>query len=171
MIVPHPPPVQIAAWLLLPLACAQASPQTAPAPPVADLAIRNAKILTIDEDRPYAQAIAFRGEIILAVGTDEEIGRYVKEGATKMIDARGRLVVPGFNDAHIHFDLVDPDYIELRYTTDAAVITRKVKEAKHVNVARDQLIVLIAGRSREPGDRGEDALCGAPQSFAERPRQ
>ena len=44
-----------------------------------------------------------------------------------MIDANGRLVIPGFNDAHVHFGPLDPDYIELRYTTDPAVITEKVK--------------------------------------------
>jgi len=45
----------------------------------------------------------------------------------KVIDAGGRLVLPGFNDAHVHFGPLDPDYIELRYTTDPAVITEKVK--------------------------------------------
>jgi predicted amidohydrolase YtcJ len=38
------------------------------------------------------------------------------------------LVIPGFNDAHVHFGPLDPDYIELRYTTDPSVITQKVKE-------------------------------------------
>ena len=39
-----------------------------------------------------------------------------------------RLVIPGFNDAHVHFGPLDPDFIELRYTTDPSVITQKVKE-------------------------------------------
>ncbi|MBM4028609.1 MAG: amidohydrolase, partial [Planctomycetes bacterium] len=60
---------------------------------------------------------------------------------TEVIDAQGRLVIPGFNDAHIHFDALDPDYIELRYVTDPAVITQKVKEA----VARAQPGELIRG--------------------------
>ncbi len=45
-----------------------------------------------------------------------------------MIDAQGRLVVPGFNDAHVHFGGIDPDYIDLRYITDPAVITQRVRE-------------------------------------------
>jgi hypothetical protein len=132
----NPPMVQIAACLLLPFVCMQADlgegralssvPQSMPA---ADLVIRNAKIVTIDRDHPRAQAIAFKGETILAVTTDEAIARYVKGGLTEVIDARGRLVIPGFNDAHIHFDSVDPDYIELRYTTDPTAITQKVKQA------------------------------------------
>lgn len=117
--------VQMTACLLLPLVCAEAGVST----PAADLVIRNAKVLTIDKDHPYAEAIALRGESILAVTTEGGIAKYVKEGRTEVIDARGRLVIPGFNDAHIHFDFVDPDYIELRYVTDPAVITRKVKEA------------------------------------------
>jgi predicted amidohydrolase YtcJ len=141
MIASHPPVVQMAAYLLLPFVCAGVASQAASDVPAADLVICNANILTIDKDRPRAQAIAFKGEIILAVGTNEGVARYVKEGTTEVIDARGRLVIPGFNDAHIHFDLVDPDYIELRYTTDPAVITRKVQEA----VTRAQPGELIRG--------------------------
>ena len=51
----------------------------------------------------------------------------IREGVTEIIDAGGRLVIPGFNDAHVHFGPLDPDYIELRYTTDPTVFTEKVK--------------------------------------------
>jgi predicted amidohydrolase YtcJ len=97
--------------------------------PSADLVIRNAKVVTIDGDNPRAQAIAFKGQTIIAVTSNEGIEKYIKEGASKIIDAQGRLVVPGFNDAHIHFSLVDPDYIDLRYITDPKIITSRVKEA------------------------------------------
>ncbi len=127
MIVPNSPVARIAAYLLLPLVCA--GPSLAQDAPAADLVIRNARIVTFDPAHPRAQAIAFQGETILAVTTDEAITRYVRGGRTEVIDAQGRLVVPGFNDAHIHFEPIDLDYIDLRYTTDPAVITRKVKEA------------------------------------------
>jgi predicted amidohydrolase YtcJ len=94
----------------------------------ADLIIINGKVLTINKDNPAAEAIAVKGEKIIAVGTNRKISRMISEGVTKVIDAGGRLVIPGFNDAHIHFGPLDPDYIELRYTTDPAVITEKVKE-------------------------------------------
>ena len=55
------------------------------------------------------------------------ISSMIENDSTKVIDARGRLVIPGFNDAHVHFGPLDPDYIELRYTTDPSVITEKVK--------------------------------------------
>jgi predicted amidohydrolase YtcJ len=127
VIVLNPRAARIAAYLLLPLACVQ--PSFSQNVPAADLVIRNARIVTIDPAHPRAQAIAFQGETILAVTTNEAVARYIREGRTQVIDAQGRLVVPGFNDAHIHFGPIDLDYIDLRYTTDPAVITRKVKEA------------------------------------------
>ena len=93
----------------------------------ADLVIINGKVLTIDDANPSAEAIAIRGETIIAVGTTRKISGFIAEGSTKIIDAGGRLVIPGFNDAHVHFGPLDPDFIELRYTTDPSVITEKVK--------------------------------------------
>lgn len=94
----------------------------------ADLVIINGKVLTLDRDNPVAEAVAVRGEYIIAAGTTGKISSFIEKGKTRVIDARGRLVIPGFNDAHVHFGPLDPDYIELRYTTDPAVITRKVME-------------------------------------------
>lgn len=107
--------------------------------PTAELVITNAKIVTIDKNQPRAEAVAFKGEFIIAVGSNETIEKYVKKGISKRIDARGRLVVPGFNDAHIHFSDIDPDYIDLRYITDPNIITVKVKAAV-ANVKAGELI-------------------------------
>lgn len=107
----------------------------------ADLVIKNANVLTIDKDNPWAEAIAFGGEFILAVGSNSEIEEYIEEGKTKVIDAGQKLVVPGFNDAHAHFAPVDLDYIELRYTTDPNIITERVKE----RIARSRPGELIRG--------------------------
>ena len=107
----------------------------------ADLVIINGKVLTIDDNNPTAEAIAVKGEIIIAVGSTNKISGLIKEGSTKVIDAAGRLVIPGFNDAHVHFGPLDPDYIELRYTTDPSVITEKIK----AQVARSKPGELING--------------------------
>jgi predicted amidohydrolase YtcJ len=93
----------------------------------ADLVIINGNVLTIDKDNPAAEAIAVKGEVIIAVGTTARISKFIEKGTTKIIDAGGRLVIPGFNDAHVHFGPLDPDYIELRYTTDPSLITEKVR--------------------------------------------
>lgn len=94
----------------------------------ADLVIKNAKVVTIDKTNPRAEAIAFKGEHIIAVTTNKNIARYIDKKTTQVIDAKGRLVVPGFNDAHVHFGGIDPDYIDFRYITDPNIITERVKE-------------------------------------------
>jgi predicted amidohydrolase YtcJ len=94
----------------------------------AGLVIINGHVLTIDKDNPAVEAIAIRGEKIIAAGTTKKIRSFINKEKTEVIDAGGRLVIPGFNDAHVHFGPIDPDFIELRYTTDPAVITEKVRE-------------------------------------------
>jgi predicted amidohydrolase YtcJ len=70
--------------------------------PAADLIITNAKVWTVDESRPTAQAVAVLGARIVAVGSNADAEAWRGAG-TKVIDARGKLVLPGFNDAHVHF--------------------------------------------------------------------
>jgi len=66
------------------------------------LAIVNAKIWTGDEAQPWAEAIAINGETIIHVGSSEEVRKMLADG-TELIDAQGQMLVPGFNDAHVHF--------------------------------------------------------------------
>ena len=68
----------------------------------ADFIIINANIRTIDEKQPRAEAVAVTGNKISAVGTNKEIRQLIGTN-TKTIDANGRLVLPGFNDSHVHF--------------------------------------------------------------------
>ena len=105
----------------------------------ADLVITGGVVFTADSLNPYAEAVAVRGNRILAVGTDKEVRRHIDPASTKVIDAAGRAVLPGFNDAHAHFGPVDPDYIELRYITDPSVITQKVRDQVAVS-QKGQLI-------------------------------
>jgi len=107
----------------------------------AEVVIRNARIMTIDKSNPRAQAIAMSGEFILFVGTNKDVEKYIEKGKTLVIDAQGRLLVPGFNDAHAHFGSLDTTYLDLRYTTDPAIITQKVKE----RVAKARPGELISG--------------------------
>ncbi len=118
-------PKLIASFLIIIGLCFSAC-QPEPVEP-ADLVIYNASILTIDKDNPKAGAIAIRGEWIVEVGSKKKIDRYIDE-ATQVIDAEGRMVFPGFNDAHAHFGPLDPDYLELRYITDPNEITKRVAE-------------------------------------------
>lgn len=66
-----------------------------------DLIIVNADIRTMDKANSRAEAVAIAGERIVAVGTTQDIRKLARE-KTRTIDAQGRLVLPGFNDAHAH---------------------------------------------------------------------
>ena len=68
----------------------------------ANLIIANGNIRTMDRNHPTAEAIAIHGNRIIAVGANDEI-RKLAGANTKVIDAKGQLVLPGFNDAHVHF--------------------------------------------------------------------
>lgn len=70
----------------------------------ADLILLNGRVHTVDPALPWAQAIACHNGRILAVGSNDEIAE-LAGGArrTEVIDVGGRLVLPGFTDAHVHF--------------------------------------------------------------------
>ncbi|MHC4599641.1 MAG: amidohydrolase [Planctomycetota bacterium] len=68
----------------------------------ADLVLLNGKIITVDEDRPEARALAARGGILVAVGSDEDARNWIGP-KTKVIDLEGKLAVPGFIEGHGHF--------------------------------------------------------------------
>lgn len=68
----------------------------------ADLVLRGGKIVTVDEARPEAEAIAGRADAIVAAGSRQDIQRHIGP-TTRIIDLRGALAVPGLIDAHAHF--------------------------------------------------------------------
>ncbi len=68
----------------------------------ADVIIHNAVVYTVDAELTIAEAIAVGGEKIIAVGSDAEVLKR-RDANTRVIDAKGRLVLPGFNDTHVHF--------------------------------------------------------------------
>jgi predicted amidohydrolase YtcJ len=70
--------------------------------PPADILIIHAKVYTLNQHAPWAQALAIRRGKIVAVGSDEVVGRMRGIG-TRVIDAGGKLVLPGFTDCHVHF--------------------------------------------------------------------
>ena len=68
----------------------------------ADLVIINAAVHTMDPERPTAGAVAILGNRIAAIGSTPEIRALAGPG-TRIVDAAGKLVLPGFNDSHVHF--------------------------------------------------------------------
>lgn len=88
---------RLAALILL-AGCA-AEPSTEEA---ADLVLRNGRVVTVDSTMPEAQAVAIREYQIVAVGSDEEIARYIGDD-TEVVDLQGRLAIPGFIEGHGHY--------------------------------------------------------------------
>ena len=68
----------------------------------ADLVLTGAMVHTVDPKRPRAEAIAIRGQRIVAVGSNAEVRARIGP-ATRVLDLAGRTVLPGFNDSHAHF--------------------------------------------------------------------
>jgi predicted amidohydrolase YtcJ len=68
----------------------------------ADLIIRNARVWTGDSAQPRAQALAVRGDRLIAVGTNAQVDAH-RSPRTRVIDAGGRFITPGFIDDHTHF--------------------------------------------------------------------
>ncbi len=67
----------------------------------ADLVLRGGAVYTVDASRPWAEAVAIRGGRIVAVGADGDVRGLVGRGS-EVVDLRGRMVLPGFQDAHVH---------------------------------------------------------------------
>ena len=84
---------------------------TAAAPP-ADLVLTNGRIVTVDDGRPEAEAIAISKDKIQALGSAADIKPMIGP-ATQVIDLQGQLVIPGFIESHGHFSGVGGAQLQL----------------------------------------------------------
>jgi predicted amidohydrolase YtcJ len=116
-------PILVAALLSLPAIAAPAQE--------ADLIITNAAIWTGDTFRPRAEAVAVRDDRVLAVGTAAEVERH-RTSFTRVLDAGGRFVSPGFIDNHTHFGQAGALLlgVNLLDVADATRLVRRVREAR-----------------------------------------
>ena len=69
--------------------------------PLAELAVLNAHVITVDQQQPLAEAFAVREGRFVRVGSHDDVATLISD-TTKVIDAGGRTITPGFNDAHLH---------------------------------------------------------------------
>jgi predicted amidohydrolase YtcJ len=106
---------------------------------IADLAFVNGKVITVDGDFSVVQAVAVEGDSIVAVGTDEEIKPLIGRH-TNVFDLKGKTMLPGINDAHIHAALYGgtrpPLTLDVGYPTVKSIddivkaVAEKAKTAK-----------------------------------------
>jgi predicted amidohydrolase YtcJ len=101
--------------------------------PAADLIIRNAKVWTVDKAQPSAQAVAVLGERIVAVGSNADVDTW-RGPRTQVLDAQGRLLLPGFNDAHCHFVQggLQLDQVELNDAASTDEFKRRIAERARI---------------------------------------
>jgi predicted amidohydrolase YtcJ len=111
------------------------------AKPSADLVITNAKVWTVDKSLPTAQAVAVLGDRIVAVGSNVDVDAW-RGPNTKLIDAGGKLLLPGFNDAHVHFVSGGQqlDNMQLKDATSADEFTRRIAERTKVTLKGEWIL-------------------------------
>ena len=115
--------------------------------PLADTILTNARIYTVNARAPWAQAVAIRDGRILAVGSSRQIASY-RGPSTKTLDVRGRLVLPGFIDSHIHFveGSLAMSQVKLDDTKSVAEIQQVVREFAQAHPATSPETAWITGR-------------------------
>jgi hypothetical protein len=119
-----------AAVLLAVSASLPGGPREARAAEPADLVLKDAVVHTVDVKRPRAEAVAVRGGRVVAVGSNAEVQALVGP-KTRVLDLKGRTVVPGFEDAHAHlleigFERLD---VDLTGTRSFAEVVERVSRA------------------------------------------
>ncbi len=97
------PWLAVLAGLLLVLPCCSRRPAGKTDPNGASLVLRHGTVYTVDEETPRAEGVAIRQDRIVFVGSDEELEAWIGPG-TQVIDLRGRTVVPGLIDSHVHME-------------------------------------------------------------------
>ncbi len=80
----------------------------------ADLILTHGRIYTVDDQRPWAEAVAIRGQRIIAVGTAEEMEAW-RGDSTKVIDLKGHFAMPGFIEGHGHFSGLGSSLMNLNF--------------------------------------------------------
>jgi len=119
----------IVAHLFVGVAVGLTSVAAAQSKPAADLIISDAKIWTGDASKPMAESVAVLGDRIVAVGSNSEVDAW-RDSNTKVIDAQGKLLLPGFDDAHVHFVSggAQLDAVQLNDATSAQEFVRRIAE-------------------------------------------
>jgi len=104
----------------------------------ADLVLRGGKVVTMDRAKPKAEALAVRGDVIVAVGTDKEIQPYIGK-STQVIDLTGKLALPGLIEGHGHFTAIGQARMNLN-----------LMDARNW----DEIVVMVsqAARKAQPGE-------------------
>jgi predicted amidohydrolase YtcJ len=94
----------------------------------ADLVLLNGRVWTVNPKQPEAEAVACTGNRIVAVGTTEEVRSWIGKNS-RVIDLAGKRLLPGFNDAHVHFYSggANLSRVQLRTATSAGEFAERIR--------------------------------------------
>jgi predicted amidohydrolase YtcJ len=148
------------AGLLGGIAARASAANVATTPGRGDLAIYNAKVITLDEKRPAASAVLVRGGRIAIVGTDKEV-RAAAHGVNEL-DGRGRALIPGFIDNHCHVEdacVVADHQPTLRGTPTIAAMIDKVR-ARAATIPKGEWVLMQASPADFPAKVAEKRWLG-----------
>jgi predicted amidohydrolase YtcJ len=114
---------------------------SAQAKPAADVIIQNARVWTVDPSHPEADAVAILGDRIVAVGSSQQVDAW-HGPHTRVVDAAGKRLLPGFNDAHVHFTDGGSqlDNVELNDATSSQEFARRIRERAAKTAKGDWLL-------------------------------
>ena len=118
--------VLMSLFLLIVAGCAQGDTRPKPES-IADTILANGRIYTVDDDQPWAESIAIKGDRIVAVGSNAEVSKFRGE-STHQIDLGGRFTMPGFTDSHTHFWLGEMyrTFVQLGDATSLAEVKQRI---------------------------------------------
>ena len=124
----------------------------------AEMIVTNAKVLTMDSSQPRAEAVALAGGRILAVGGRAEIEALAGPG-TKLIDAGGRSLLPGFVESHLHLVLGGAELVQLQLGGMQGAVALKAAFAAYAAENPDRALLMAQGAAYEildhPVTRGD----------------
>ena len=126
------------------------------APPVADTVYVNGKIITVDKMFTIAQAVAVKDGRFVGVGTSEEMRRYVSS-TTRVVDLKGRAVIPGLMDSHTHM-----------LGAGAAETRAPLFRAKTIAEAQAIIADFIKAKNTPPGEWVQTSGWHPPSQLVER---
>ena len=134
--------IAIVAILASLAACAGRQHPASPEKAAADAAFLNGRIYTVDETRPWVEAVAIRDGRFIVVGTDEEVGAVLGD-ETQVVDLEGRFVMPGVFDLHSH-PFITPWYgsmnLSLQQSGDAEAILEEVRAYAEAHPEKEWII-------------------------------
>lgn len=114
----------------------------------AELIVTNAKVLTMDDGAPRAEAVAVAGGKILAVGSVADIA-VLAGPATRVIDAKGRTLLPGFVESHLHLVLGGNELVQLQIGGVHGFDALKAAFTAYAAAHPDNALLMAQGASYE----------------------